>query len=403
MGILDEIKEKSTWEKFLEYKKERGLLSKREIKELTAFIDEDRFIPVAEAMSESGYSFPPPRRISINRKGSGKKRTVYSFDSEITNVLKLIAFLLYRYDSYISDRCYSFRRNMNAKTAVRDILSVPKDRRMYFYKTDIHDYFNSIPNERLADQLDEVITDDEEILALLRSLLLQERCVENGETISCRCGAMAGVPVSAFFADIYLKRFDELFSGIGADYFRYSDDILIFAPSLKKLQEYIDLTASEIEKYGLELNREKEQTGGPGEEWEYLGFRSGEGKVRLSSVSKSKIKAKIKRKAHALYRWRKRKNVDFEKTAAKMISIFNRKFYDDRKENGFTWSRWYFPVITDVSDLKEIDAYLIENIRYLSSGRYYKGNYRVRYEDIKKLGFRSLVNEYYKYIKSGEV
>ena len=86
-----------------------------------------------------------------------------------------------------------------------------------------------------------------------------------------------------------------------------------------------------------------------------------------------------------------------------MISIFNRKFYDDRKENGFTWSRWYFPVITDVSDLKEIDAYLIENIRYLSSGRYYKGNYRVRYEDIKKLGFRSLVNEYYKYIKSGEV
>lgn len=400
MSILDEIKVKSTWDDFFAYKTERGLLTKRETAELSSFIEEGGFIPVAEQMSRPDYSFPPPRRISINRKGSGKKRTVYSFGSDITNVLKVIAFLLYRYDGYVSGRCYSFRRNMNAKTAVRDILAVPAERRKYFYKADIHDYFNSIPAGRLSDMLADVITDDGEILGLLRKLILQGKCEENGEIIECRCGAMAGVPVSSFFANIYLKGLDERFEEAGADYFRYSDDIIVFASSLQELEQYREMMISTLAEYGLEMNPEKEKTGGPGDEWEYLGFRSREGKVMLSSVSLSKIKAKIKRKAHSLYRWRKRKGVDFGKTAAKMISIFNRKFYDEKRENGFTWSRWYFPVITDPSDLKEVDACLVENIRYLSSGRYYKGNYRIKYSEIKDLGFRSLVNEYYRFQKS---
>lgn len=41
-------------------------------------------------------------------------------------------------------------------------------------------------------------------------------------------------------------------------------------------------------------------------------------------------------------------------------------------------------------------AYLLQYIRYLYSGRHYKGNYLVTYEDIKALGYRSHVNEYYK-------
>ena len=66
-----------------------------------------------------------------------------------------------------------------------------------------------------------------------------------------------------------------------------------------------------------------------------------------------------------MYRWRIRKNVDFERTARTMIYTFNRKFYDDTDENRFTWSRWFFPVLSTDEGLRE-------------------------------LGYRSLVNEYYK-------
>jgi len=46
-----------------------------------------------------------------------------------------------------------------------------------------------------------------------------------------------------------------------------------------------------------------------------------------------------------------------------------------------------------------IDDYMQEYLRYLYSGRHYKGNYKITYEMLKKIGYHNLVNEYYKYIK----
>ena len=79
-----------------------------------------------------------------------------------------------------------------------------------------------------------------------------------------------------------------------------------------------------------------------------------------------------------------------------MIKIFNKKFFDEEGENSFTWSRWFFPVLSSSDGLAELDRYLVMYLRYLSSGRHYKGNYSVKYETLKSLGLQSLVNEYYK-------
>ena len=78
-----------------------------------------------------------------------------------------------------------------------------------------------------------------------------------------------------------------------------------------------------------------------------------------------------------------------------MIRSFDRKFYDLQGDNSFTWTRFYFPVITVSDGLHQIDETMLEYLRYLYSGRHYKGNYRVSYEDMKKLGYTSLVAEYY--------
>lgn len=401
MGMLDEIVLKEVWEGFLSDKKEKGLLSKRDQRYITDFIGEERYLSAAEELRSFSVSgIPVPRRITINKTGTGKKRTVYSFDKDYSLVLKLIAYLLYRYDGKISPRCYSFRRNMNAKSALRDIVSVKGINDRWFYKTDIHDYFNSIPPAKLINILKDTVTDDPELLDYLSALVTQERYSDGEEVRIGSCGAMAGVPVSSFFADIYLRDLDRLFDGTGIEYFRYSDDIIIFARTQKEIRDAERTVRDMLSEYGLQINSEKEMTGRPGEPWEYLGFRYEGGRIGLSRVSVSKIKAKIRRKARSLYRWRKRKDVSFEKTAGKMISIFNRKFFDERDEKDFTWSRWYFPVIDDPSDLRTIDRYLADSIRYLKTGRHSKSNYSVRYEQLKELGFRSLYNEYFRWKKS---
>ncbi len=111
------------------------------------------------------------------------------------------------------------------------------------------------------------------------------------------------------------------------------------------------------------------------------------------------MKGKISRKARALYRWRLRKGADYDRAAAAMIRKFNHKFYASDDESDFTWSRWFFPLLSSAEGLRVIDAYMISYLRYLYSGRHFKGNYAVSYEHLKELGFRSLVNEFYRFRK----
>lgn len=65
------------------------------------------------------------------------------------------------------------------------------------------------------------------------------------------------------------------------------------------------------------------------------------------------------------------------------------------------WTRWYFPNINTTRSLERIDKYMVQYIRYLISGKHpgYKKHALVEYEYIKKLGYRSLVNEYWKFKK----
>ena len=80
-----------------------------------------------------------------------------------------------------------------------------------------------------------------------------------------------------------------------------------------------------------------------------------------------------------------------------LINHFNRVFFVDGDTEMLTWSRWFFPVINQTNGLKEIDHYLQQNIRFLSTGKHNKTNYKTDYAQLKRLGYKSLVNEYYKY------
>ena len=115
----------------------------------------------------------------------------------------------------------------------------------------------------------------------------------------------------------------------------------------------------------------------------------------ISAVTKNKLKGKIRRKAKALLRWKTKTDASYERAARALIRTFNKKYFNEKNEDLFTWSRWFFPVITTDRSLHELDAYLLEYVRYLNSGRHYKGNYKITYDDIKKMGFRSLVHEYF--------
>ena len=240
MELWEKMSLPEVWQDFLQYKIEKHHLSKREQKEIEEYIGEQVYLTVLGQMDSSEYELPIPVKKEVNKSGVAKKRVVYSFPFAFNMLLKMQAFLLYRYDGMFADNCYAFRRSYGVKDAVKRIRMIRDVGAKYCLKVDISNYFNSIDVEMLIDKLVFLKEQDGKIYDFQRALLESEKvlCNENGAEYLIRenKGAMAGTPISPFWANVYLMDVDRYFQEQGILYFRYSDDILIFADSQEELE-----------------------------------------------------------------------------------------------------------------------------------------------------------------------
>lgn len=395
--VLEEAASEKNWQSFLEYKKEHQHLSRREEQALQQFIEQKCYLKLCKEWEKGLFPGDFPVKRIVNKEGTRKKRIVYSFVGEEGIFFKFIAHCLFRYDFVFHKNCYAFRQNYGVRDAIRRIRQDSRIGEKYCLKVDISNYFNSIQVDRLLKKLEFVCETDEPLYQLFEHILREERVYQDGRVVREDHGAMAGIPLAPFFANVYLTEIDEFFATRGIEYFRYSDDILIFADSMRQLLEYQEELYRRLAEHGLKVNTDKEHISMPGEGWEFLGFCYRDGEMDLSQNTIRKIKSKMKRKADALRRWQRKKGLSGEKAAIGFIHAMNRKFYGGEDEEDFTWSRWFFPNLTTDKGLREIDAYMQQYIRYTVTGRHYKGNYRIRYEMMKEWGYRSLVHEYYTY------
>lgn len=395
-SIIKQLTQQDIWEEFLAYRLMKGRFTWHEFYEADRYVEREEYLPLAQRIVQ-GEGLGIPKKKIINKMGTGKKRVVYSFAPDEMTILKLLAFKLYDYDRWFSPNCYAFRRGVKASDAVFDIIRAIGDQKMWAYKLDIHNYFNSIPIDILLPMLKEMMADDEPLYHFFERMLTNDRVIYNGETIQEKHGVMAGTPTSPFLANVYLKAVDKHFHDAHVTYARYSDDIIIFAPDLDTLEEHKSRMADFLKQYQLEMNPDKEKVYSPDEAYEFLGFKCHGRDIDISEATVKKMKGKIRRAAKSLMRWSSKKYIEPEKAMKGLINHFNRVFFEDGDTETLTWSRWFFPVINQTNGLKEIDHYLQQNIRFLSTGKHNKTNYKTDYAQLKRLGYKSLVNEYYKY------
>ena len=394
MSLLELLEDHRTWEDFYAYKTSLAC-PKAFAGELRAFIDERRYVPVCAAIRR-GEPFPLPRRAVISKMSSRKKRVVYTYPPAENTVLKLLTYLLLRrYDGLFSPGLYSFRPGRSAKDAVRALTALPGAGTLWAYKVDVSNYFNSVPVPRLLPLLQETLADDPALFAFLRSLLEEPRVLDGGREIAEEKGIMAGTPLSAFYANLYLRELDGLFARQGVPYARYSDDIILFAPTREETEARAAVLRDFLHERGLAVNPDKECFYTPEEGWTFLGFSCRGGVVDIAPATVRKLKGKMRRKARALRRWSERNDQPGERAAAAFIRVFNRKLLESAADNELTWSYWFFSVINTAESLRVIDRYAQDCLRFLLSGRRTKARFRVTYEDLKALGYRSLVHAYY--------
>lgn len=395
MDILSCLSEPAQWQAYFEYKRDGGHLLNWEEKALSDFISNERYRPVVENIRDGG-TFPPPKKSAISKMSSKKKRIVYTYPKAENYVLKLMTYLLLRkYDHLFAPNLYSFRAKRSAKDAIRSLSHGKNIDQMWSYKADISDYFNSIPVEQMLPKLEGALCDEPELYHFLAGLLTNPLVCDQGELVVERKGIMAGTPVSTFLANLYLAELDEFFARSGRLYARYSDDIILFAPTQEELERDISLIHDHLAQAGLTMNPAKESRTAPGEQWVFLGFAYQRGVIDIAPASIEKLKGKMRRKTRALMRWKTRKGKEGVHAARAFIKVFNRKLFETCADHDLTWARWYFPTISTTDSLHVIDQYAQSCIRYLATGKHTKAAYNFRYEQMKDLGYVSLVNRYY--------
>ena len=394
-SILAQLTRQEVWEEFLAYRLMKGRFTWHEFDEADSYVEREEYLPLAQRIVQ-GEGLGIPKKKIVNKMGTGKKRVVYCFAPDEMTILKILAFKLYHYDTWFAPNCYAFRRGVKASDAIYDIIRAIGDKEMWAYKLDIHNYFNSISVEILLPMLAEMMADDMPLYRFFEKMLTNDSVVYNGETIHESHGVMAGTPTSPFLANVYLKEVDKYFHDAHVVYARYSDDIIIFAPDLETLEEHKSRMEGFLRQYRLEMNPDKERIYSPDEAYEFLGFKCHGRDIDISEATIRKMKGKIKRTTKSLMRWSSKNNIEPEKAMKGLINHFNRVFFENGDTESLTWSRWFFPVINKTEGLKEIDHYLQQNIRFLSTGKHNKTNYKTDYTQLKQLGYKSLVNEYYK-------
>lgn len=393
----DYIDNDNVWLEFLQSRLDTNYDTKLEKEVLKEFIESKKYKEITTKLKDNNYTFSIPRKKEINKNHTNKKRVVYSYKFNEMIILKYIAYNLYKYDYLFQSNLYSFRKNISVKQALDKLSRKRNLKNMYGYKVDIKNYFNSVDISIIINNLKEDIK-DQELLNIIISILTNKKVSIDNTIIEEDKGIMAGIPLSAFLANYFIKDIDEYFKKEKVLYLRYSDDIIIFTNTKEDQIKYSTKLKELLKSYNLTINPEKENYYEPHDTWEFLGFSYKDNKIDLSANSLHKIKGKIRRSARSIRRWMLRKNVEPSKALRVMIRKFNTKFYSS-KNSELSWKYWYFPVINTSESLKIVDEYLQQYIRYIYSGKHNKKNYKlVPYVKLKRLGYKSLVHEYYLFL-----
>lgn len=395
-NLFEKIRSDAVWAEFGMEKRSGEAEDGKFLRHLDAYLSEKRYLAAADRL-ERGEALPCPSLKLISKGQSTKKRKVFLFPEDENLLLKFIAWDLKRYDPLFAPNLYSFRRAKGAKDAWTRLVRIPHLKEKYVYKVDISDYFCSIEPTLLLPRLKEVLKNEPELYALLEKLLSEPCALVNGEKKEIQKGVLPGVPVSAFLANLFLAEMDWDFYRERVEYLRYSDDIIVFADTAQEREACADRIKARLGEKKLGINGEKEVYADPGEPWEFLGFAYTNGEVDVSEVALKKLQAKMRRKTRALKRWADRKKLDGVCGAKAFVKRMNAKLYENPIAGDLTWAKWYFPVITTDKSLKRIDAYAQDCIRYLATGKRTKKRFDFRYDAIRDLGYKSLVNAYYRF------
>ncbi len=382
-GFFDSIVSEKVRTEFLQHK--TAHMSAEAGEKLSGYILSDACASDLAGLRAGTVRIHAPERI-VRIDLNGKKRTVYRYPEHDRMLLSLIAYHLHVYDTRFGPDLYSHRLDMGMKDVLTRIRTQPGIHRMTAYKTDIRSYGESIGRERLKEMLDVFVGIDSELCLFLKRFIDDDRYTENGVSKSGAPAVRQGCPLTGFLENLYLTDADRAIAEKAEVYCRYNDDILFYSENTETLAECRELLGEILSDLELTEKSEKAVTVLPGEFVQFICFNLAGSRQDLCGNQVYLWSRSVKELTREML-WLKRK-LHLPDDFAMLLTIKNFEPVRDRYVKLMRY-------LTESGTLKIMDHIFLDAIRTVGNSGPGRRKYKISYETIKSLGYRSLVSEYY--------
>lgn len=259
---------------------------------------EEEIAEVQRQLREGRYWPAPVKRVWLPKPGSQEKRPVgvptvrdRIVQSALRHVMEPI------FEREFAQQSYGFRPGRGCKDALRRVEELLDAGRNWVVDADLKSYFDTIPHDRLLQQVERKIADGR-VLGLVESYL-QAGVMESAKQWQPgEEGTPQGAVISPLLANIYLNPLDWEMAGAGWEMVRYADDFVIFCQSEEEARRVLGRVQGWVETNGLTLHPDKtriidaSQSGG----FDFLGYHFERGKKWPRQKSMDKLKEAIRDK-----------------------------------------------------------------------------------------------------------